>query len=88
MIDALGLGDPEQTAAAIAEASPLGIACMPEDIAAAILYLLSPESRYVSGHTLAVDAGLTTSGSAPVPFFSYEPEVLLHAGQRTSDAAG
>ena len=82
MTDALGDNNPETTAALIAEASPLGIACMPEDIAAAILYLLSDEARYVSGHTLAVDAGLTTAGAVAPPFFSEESDMLLHAGQR------
>lgn len=84
MVDALGLGDPEATAAAIAEESALGIACMPTDIAAAILYLLSSESRYVTGQTLAIDAGLTTAGWNPPPFFSQDAEVLLHAGKRVS----
>jgi NAD(P)-dependent dehydrogenase (short-subunit alcohol dehydrogenase family) len=82
MTNALGDNDPENTAAFIAEGSPLGIACMPEDIAAAILYLLSDEARYISGHTLAVDAGLTTAGAAPPPFFEQESNMILHAGQR------
>lgn len=76
--------DSDTTAAVIAEQSPLGIACMPEDIAAAILYLLSSESRYVTGHTLTVDAGLTTAGWNPPPFFSQDAELLLHAGERQS----
>ena len=76
--------DAQTTAASIAEQSPLGIPCMPEDIAAAILYLLGPESRYVTGHTLTVDAGLTTAGWNPPPFFSQDAELLLHAGQRES----
>lgn len=79
--------DSETTATTIADQSPLGIACMPDDIAAAILYLLSPESRYVTGHTLTVDAGLTTAGWNPPPFFSQDPELLLHAGQREDAAA-
>ena len=74
--------DSDTTAAVIADQSPLGIACLPEDIAAAILYLLGPESRYVTGHTLTVDAGLTTAGWNPPPFFSQDAELLLHAGQR------
>lgn len=82
MTDALGDNNPETTAAFIAESSPLGIACMPEDIAAAILYLLSNEARYVSGHTLTVDAGLTTAGAVAPPFFSQESDLILHAGQR------
>lgn len=82
MTDALGDNNPENTAAFVAENSPLGIACMPEDIASAILYLLSKEARYISGHTLTVDAGLTTAGAVPPPFFSEQPNVLFHAGQR------
>ncbi|TDG15999.1 SDR family oxidoreductase [Seongchinamella unica] len=79
--------DADTTAAVLAEQSPLGIACMPEDIAAAILYLLGPESRYVTGHTLTVDAGLTTAGWNPPPFFSQDAQLLLHAGQREDAAA-
>lgn len=86
MTNALGDDNPDSTAAMIAGESPLGIACMPEDIAAAILYLLSAESRYVTGHTLVVDAGLTTAGSVPPPFFSQDADVILHAGQREGDA--
>jgi len=85
MTNALGDNIPENTAEFIAEHSPLGIACMPEDIAAAILYLLSDDARYVSGHTLTVDAGLTTAGAAPPPFFSEKSDVVLHAGQRESN---
>ena len=85
MIHALADGDPELARSVVAEGSPLGFACMPEDIANAILYLLSAESRYVTGHTLAVDAGITTAGSAPPPFFSQDAEIILHAGQRTED---
>jgi NAD(P)-dependent dehydrogenase (short-subunit alcohol dehydrogenase family) len=85
MVHALADGDPELARAVIAEGSPLGFACMPEDIANAILYLLSAESRYVTGHTLAVDAGITTAGSVPPPFFAQDAEIILHAGQRIED---
>ena len=83
MTNALGDNDPDNTAAMIAGVSPLGIACMPTDIASAILYLLSGESRYVTGHTLVVDAGITTAGTEPPPFFAQDAEILLHAGQRS-----
>ncbi len=61
-------GDPAdlaETNARIAASSPLGYAGLPEDIAAAALYLASDDARYVSGHTLVVDAGQTTAGMTP-----------------------
>lgn len=61
MTAALTGGDAALISEAIKAASPLGIACMPEDIANGILYLLSEEARYVTGHTLVIDAGVTTS---------------------------
>jgi NAD(P)-dependent dehydrogenase (short-subunit alcohol dehydrogenase family) len=86
MTDALGDNNPESTAKFIAESSPLGIACMPEDIARGILFLLSDDTRYMTGHTLVIDAGQTT-GAEPPPFFSQEADILLHAGQRGMAAA-
>jgi NAD(P)-dependent dehydrogenase (short-subunit alcohol dehydrogenase family) len=49
----------------ISSISPLGYAGFPEDIAAAAVYLASDDGRYVSGHTLVVDAGQTMSGMTP-----------------------
>ena len=86
MTNALVEGGAEAMTQAIAAGSPLGIACMPEDIAAAILYLLSNEARYVTGHTLTVDAGLTTAGNTPPSFFAEEAKILKHACQRELDA--
>lgn len=43
----------------IAADSLLGTAGTAEDIADAVLYLSGPESRYVTGHCLVVDAGAT-----------------------------
>lgn len=77
-------GDPDatdQATKAIRDLSPLGIAGVPEDIAAAILYLASDEARYVTGHTLVVDAGQTTGGSAG-PFHGQPSDVVRHAGKR------
>jgi NAD(P)-dependent dehydrogenase (short-subunit alcohol dehydrogenase family) len=77
-------GDPgatEKAAKTIQGMSPLGIAGFPEDIAAAILYLASDEARYVTGHTLVVDAGETTGGSAG-PFHGQRADVVRHAGKR------
>ncbi len=61
-------GDPndlDKTNDRIASMSPLGYAGLPYDIAAAALYLASDDARYVSGHTLVVDAGQTTAGMTP-----------------------
>ena len=67
---------------AIAATSPLGIAAVPEDIANAALYLASDEARYVTGHTLVVDAGSTAFG--PAGRFHQQPSAVLHeAGRRT-----
>ncbi len=77
-------GDPDATDKTIKEIqrmSPLGIAGLPEDIAAAILYLASDEARYVTGHTLVVDAGQTTGGSAG-PFHGQPANVVREAGKR------
>ncbi len=77
-------GDPnalDAASEAIAAGSPLGFAAMPEDVANAILYLASDEARYVTGHILTVDAGITTAG-APAPFHSSEAQVVLEAGRR------
>jgi NAD(P)-dependent dehydrogenase (short-subunit alcohol dehydrogenase family) len=86
MTNALGDNNPESTAQFIADSSPLGIACMPEDIARGILFLLSEDTRYMTGHTLVIDAGQTT-GAEPPPFFSQDADILLHAGLRGSEAA-
>ena len=61
MTAALTGGDSDLITQAIAEASPLGFACMPEDIADAILFALSDNSRYMTGQTIVVDGGITTS---------------------------
>jgi len=82
MTSALAGGDEKMISEAIADASPLGIACLPEDIAKGIAYLLSDDARYITGHTLVIDAGITTS-ALQTTFHSDSTETLLHAGQRT-----
>ena len=77
--------DVDTTSAKIAELSPLGIAGLPEDIANGIVFLLSDKARYMTGHTLVMDAGQTTGGLETPPFFAADADVVLHAGQRASD---
>jgi NAD(P)-dependent dehydrogenase (short-subunit alcohol dehydrogenase family) len=79
-------GDPddlEATSARIASMSPLGYAGVPHDIAAAALYLASDDARYVSGHTLVVDAGQTTAGMTPNRF-NIGSSRQIHEAGRTS----
>ncbi len=44
---------------------PAGRVGEPRDVAAALLYLASPEAAMVTGHTLVVDGGWTAVGAAP-----------------------
>lgn len=81
MTSALADNDTNLVTENIAAASPLGFAGMPDDIANAILYVLSDEARYMTGHTLVIDAGETTGGKASA-FAAADAEILLHAGQR------
>lgn len=74
-------GDLDKTGDRIAGGSPLGYAGFPEDIANAALYLACDESRYVSGHTLVVDAGQTTSGMVANRFHNGDNRVFHEAGR-------
>lgn len=75
--------DIDGTADRIAAGSPLGYAGFPADIAAAALYLASDDARYVTGHTLVVDAGQTTSGMAPGRFNTARTRQFHEAGRVT-----
>jgi NAD(P)-dependent dehydrogenase (short-subunit alcohol dehydrogenase family) len=39
---------------------PLGVAGRPEDIAAAVLYLASPDAKFLTGQTLTIDGGMSS----------------------------
>ena len=70
----------------IAAGSPLGISGQPSDIANAALYLASDEARYISGHTLVVDAGQTTNGGS-ARFHQSKSALVEEAGRRTPTGA-
>lgn len=54
-----GSEDPERTARDVVSRIPLGRVAVPEDVAAAIVYLLSDDAAYVTGTTINVDGGYT-----------------------------
>ena len=49
---------------------PLGRVATPEDMADVIAFLLSPDARYVNGHDLVVDGGVTGSFLGRLPGLS------------------
>lgn len=57
---------------------------LPEDIAAAALFLASDDASFVTGCTLPVDAGMTTAGgTAPFSTGAFgQPSLVLEAGRR------
>jgi NAD(P)-dependent dehydrogenase (short-subunit alcohol dehydrogenase family) len=59
---------------------PMGRIGEPEEIAAAVAWLLSPESSFVTGESLAVDGGLTARS------YRYEPDAKLLAHYRSDKA--
>ncbi|MFE4393026.1 MULTISPECIES: SDR family oxidoreductase [Streptomycetaceae] len=46
----------------VAKAYPLGRLGVPEDIAGAVAFLLSPDAGWITGQTLVVDGGVTLGG--------------------------
>jgi NAD(P)-dependent dehydrogenase (short-subunit alcohol dehydrogenase family) len=55
----LAFKDNADNAAAIAAAIPYGAMGEPLDIANAVLFLASDESRYITGSEIVVDGGMT-----------------------------
>ena len=67
----------------LTDESPLaGRAGLAEDVANAVLWLASDESGYTSGHTLTIDAGITTGSMAGPPRFSEKAPLMREAGKR------
>jgi 3-oxoacyl-[acyl-carrier protein] reductase len=46
--------------------SPFGRVCRPEDVAAAVLFLVSPAAGYLTGQRIAVDGGAERGNRVPV----------------------
>ncbi len=51
--------NPEESKSLLLKKIPMGRFAMPEDVALGALFLASDDSRYVNGHILFVDGGLT-----------------------------
>lgn len=51
--------DPAAMAAQMENFNPLPGMPVPEDVAAAVAFLLSDEARYITGHVIPVDGGYT-----------------------------
>lgn len=75
------LSDMDVVQEALRVDSPLGVAGQPRDIANAALFLASDESGQITGHTLVVDAGVTT-GAGPSGLTTTNAQTLFEAGRR------
>lgn len=73
-VNALGIGatvnernlaDDPRYAEHWAEVTPTGRVGTPQDVAAALVYLVSPAAAMISGHTLTVDGGWSHVGMTP-----------------------
>ena len=51
--------DPRAAAAALVDAIPLRRQGLPQDVVGAVLFLASPEARYITGQSIVVDGGYT-----------------------------
>jgi NAD(P)-dependent dehydrogenase (short-subunit alcohol dehydrogenase family) len=75
--------DIDATVKMLTDESPLaGRPGLAEDVANAVLWLASDESGYTSGHTLTIDAGITTGSMAGPPRFSEKAPLMREAGKR------
>jgi NAD(P)-dependent dehydrogenase (short-subunit alcohol dehydrogenase family) len=87
MVAGMIFGDPSKVSEiqqGLAAESPLpGRAGLPGDIARAALYLASEDAGFVTGHTLVVDAGITTgTGWKMAGLYEGHAPVVREAGRR------
>jgi len=74
--------DVEGTLKMLTDESPLhGRPGLADDVANAVLWLASDESGYTSGHTLTIDAGITTGSVAGPPRFAEHVPMQREAGK-------
>jgi NAD(P)-dependent dehydrogenase (short-subunit alcohol dehydrogenase family) len=66
-------GTRESTLDKAAEASPLGSAAMPEEIAQSLVYLASEQAQHITAHVLVVDSGVSVAGSSGAALFHERP---------------
>src|SRR5690554_769363 len=66
-------GTREASLSGAAQASPLGSAAMPEEIARSLVYLASDEAQHVTAHVLVVDSGVSVAGSSASALFHDRP---------------
>jgi NAD(P)-dependent dehydrogenase (short-subunit alcohol dehydrogenase family) len=66
-------GTRESTLDKAAEASPLGSAAMPEEIAQSLMYLASEQAQHITAHVLVVDSGVSVAGSSGAALFHDQP---------------
>lgn len=66
-------GTREASLSGAAQASPLGSAAMPEEIARSLVYLASDEAQHVTAHVLVVDSGVSVAGSSASTLFHDRP---------------
>jgi len=57
-------GTREATIDSASQASPLGSAAMPNEIAQSLVYLASDEAQHITAHALVVDSGVAVAGAA------------------------
>ncbi len=78
--------DMDNTMQRLTDESPLkGRPGLAEDVANAALWLACDESGYTSGHTLTVDAGITTGSMAGPPRFAEREPMIREAGKTGLD---